>query len=71
MSRFRKFGTVRTAAGAAALACVFAFAPQPARAQLSDPMQSVGVRPDLLKDVGIDQKLNQRSEEHTSELQSP
>ena len=60
MSRFRKFGTVRTAAGAAALACVFAFAPQPARAQLSDPMQSVGVRPDLLKDVGIDQKLNQQ-----------
>ena len=60
MSRFRKFGTVRTAAGAAALACVFAFAPQPARAQLSDPMQSVGVRPDLLKEVGIDQKLNQQ-----------
>jgi protein SCO1 len=31
-----------------------------ARAQLaSDPMQSVGVRPDLLKQVGIDQKLNQ------------
>jgi protein SCO1 len=59
VSRFRKFGTVRTAAGAAALACVFAFAP-PARAQLSDPMQSVGVRPDLLKDVGIDQKLNQQ-----------
>ncbi|MFZ0642112.1 MAG: SCO family protein, partial [Candidatus Acidiferrales bacterium] len=25
----------------------------------SDPMQSVGVRPDLLKQVGIDQKLNQ------------
>ncbi|MGC1171182.1 MAG: SCO family protein [Candidatus Acidiferrales bacterium] len=31
-----------------------------AAAQLaSDPMQSVGVRPDLLKQVGIDQKLNQ------------
>ena len=31
-----------------------------AGAQLaSDPMQSVGVRPDLLKQVGIDQKLNQ------------
>ena len=25
----------------------------------SDPMQSVGVRPELLKQVGIDQKLNQ------------
>src|ERR1700684_891288 len=32
----------------------------PGAAQLSDPMQSVGVRPDLLKDVGIDQKLNQQ-----------
>jgi len=31
-----------------------------AAAQLaSDPMQSVGVRPELLKQVGIDQKLNQ------------
>jgi protein SCO1/2 len=31
-----------------------------ARAQLtSDPLQSVGVRPELLKQVGIDQKLNQ------------
>ena len=31
-----------------------------ASAQLtSDPMQSVGVRPELLKQVGIDQKLNQ------------
>ena len=33
---------------------------RPVAAQLSDPMQSVGVRPDLLKDVGIDQKLNQQ-----------
>jgi protein SCO1 len=48
------------AAGVAALSCALAFAPPPARAQLSDPMQSVGVRPDLLKDVGIDQKLNQQ-----------
>jgi protein SCO1 len=48
------------AAGVAALACALALAPLPARAQLSDPMQSVGVRPDLLKDVGIDQKLNQQ-----------
>ncbi len=28
-------------------------------AQLSDPVQRIGVRPDLLKNVGIDQKLNQ------------
>jgi protein SCO1 len=33
---------------------------RPVAAQLSDPMQSVGVRPDLLKEVGIDQKLNQQ-----------
>jgi protein SCO1 len=33
---------------------------RPVAAQLSDPMQSIGVRPDLLKDVGIDQKLNQQ-----------
>lgn len=29
-----------------------------AAAQLSDPTQNIGVRPELLKDVGIDQKLN-------------
>lgn len=33
---------------------------RPVAAQLSDPMQSIGVRPDLLKDVGIDQKLDQQ-----------
>ena len=43
-----------------AMACGFATLPQRAVAQLSDPMQSVGVRPDLLKDVGIDQKLGQQ-----------
>ncbi len=29
-----------------------------AAAQLVDPMQNLGQRPELLKDVGIDQKLN-------------
>jgi protein SCO1/2 len=44
---------------AAVLVCsLFAAAPR-ASAQLSDPVQSVGVRPELLKQVGIDQKLNQ------------
>ena len=46
----------------AALALAFAalVLASTAAAQLaSDPMQSVGVRPDLLKQVGIDQKLNQ------------
>lgn len=32
--------------------------PRTVEAQLQDPMQSIGVRPELLKDVGIDQKLN-------------
>jgi protein SCO1 len=32
--------------------------PAIARAQLADPTQNIGVRPELLKDVGIDQKLN-------------
>ena len=32
--------------------------PLPAGAQLIDPMQNLGQRPELLKDVGIDQKLN-------------
>jgi protein SCO1 len=43
-----------------AVAFCFALNARPADAQLSDPMQSVGVRPDLLKNVGIDQKLNQQ-----------
>lgn len=32
--------------------------PQIVAAQFQDPTQGMGVRPDLLKDVGIDQKLN-------------
>jgi protein SCO1 len=38
---------------------VLAFLPSSARAQLQSPAQDIGVRPDLLKDVGIDQKLDQ------------
>jgi protein SCO1 len=59
VTRFREFGIAR-AVIVAVMACAFAIQARPARAQLSDPMQSVGVRPDLLKDVGIDQKLNQQ-----------
>ncbi len=40
---------------AALLPLIFA---SPARAQLMDPTQNIGVRPELLKDVSIDQKLN-------------
>jgi len=43
---------------AAATACVFLAHPRPAVAQFTDPTQNVGVRPELLKEVGIDQKLN-------------
>jgi protein SCO1/2 len=38
---------------------VLAFLPSSARAQLQGPVQDIGVRPDLLQDVGIDQKLDQ------------
>jgi protein SCO1 len=38
---------------------VLASLPSSARAQLQSPVQDIGVRPDLLKDVGIDQKLDQ------------
>jgi protein SCO1/2 len=51
---------VRMAVSLVAVACGFALQARPVLAQLSDPMQSVGVRPDLLKNVGIDQKLNQQ-----------
>jgi len=43
---------------AAVLAGALLARPQVAAGQLMDPTQGVGVRPDLLKDVGIDQKLN-------------
>ena len=37
--------------------CLLAFVPSAAAQLSSDPVQSVGVQPDLLKQVGIDQKL--------------
>jgi protein SCO1/2 len=56
----RKFG-LRFAllASLAAAAAFLSLAPSSAAQLASDPMQSVGVRPELLKQVGIDQKLNQ------------
>ena len=51
---------VRAALAAFALSSAFALAAPHAGAQLSDPVQRIGIRPDLLKDVGIDQKLNQQ-----------
>ena len=44
-------------AAAAMASATFAY-PGVAPAQLTDPTQNIGVRPELLKDVGIDQKLN-------------
>lgn len=44
-------------AGTAALAAWLSFS-APACAQFADPTQNIGVRPELLKQVGIDQKLN-------------
>lgn len=60
MLRVLKFGAARMAMGLLVVAAGLALPARPVAAQLSDPMQSVGVRPDLLKDVGIDQKLNQQ-----------
>jgi protein SCO1 len=48
-----------TSLAAAAAVAVLSLAPSSAAQLASDPMQSVGVRPELLKQVGIDQKLNQ------------
>ena len=50
-------------AAAALLACGLLFSavlvyPPACAAQLTGPVQNIGVRPDLLKNVGIDQKLN-------------
>jgi protein SCO1/2 len=44
-------------APAAVVAALFAHA-SPARAQFTDPNQNIGVRPELLNQAGIDQKLN-------------
>src|SRR6202789_3317096 len=42
-----------------AAAVALALLPPSAQAQLQGPVQDIGVRPSLLKEVGIDQKLNQ------------
>lgn len=42
-----------------AAATVIAFLPSSTDAQLQGPVQNIGVRPSLLKEVGVDQKLNQ------------
>ena len=42
----------------AILASALLVHPLPVAAQFTDPLQNIGVRPELLKQVGIDQKLN-------------
>jgi protein SCO1 len=42
----------------ASLLLAFAACPQRGAAQLMDPLQNIGTRPELLKQAGIDQKLN-------------
>ena len=42
-----------------ALALALLALPLVAKAQFPDPSQGIGVRPELLKDVGVDQKLNE------------
>jgi protein SCO1/2 len=48
----------RVCLAAAALAMLFFV--RPASAQLMDPTQNIAVRPELLKDVSIDQRLNEQ-----------
>lgn len=49
---------VKAGIAGVALGLVLLAGPRTVEAQLQDPMQSIGVRPELLKEVGIDQKLN-------------
>lgn len=48
----------RVILAAAALGCASLACAASAQAQLADPTQNIGVRPELLKQVGIDQKLD-------------
>ena len=63
MARFFNFfeskagGSLR--AGLIAGSMALALLPLSTSAQLQGPVQDIGVRPSLLKEVGIDQKLNQ------------
>lgn len=59
LPRFRGANVKRILFTAVAVVSATLMAAPPARtAQFQDPIQNIGVRPELLKDVGIDQKLN-------------
>jgi protein SCO1 len=53
-----KFSAVKTCLACAALAAALLAHASSAGAQFTDPTQNIGVRPELLQQVGIDQKLN-------------
>jgi protein SCO1 len=53
-----RLNSARTWLASAALAGALFAHPVPAAAQFTDPTQGIGVKPELLKEVGIDQKLN-------------
>jgi protein SCO1 len=53
-----QLNSVRNWLAGAALAAALLAHPAPASAQFTDPTQGIGVRPELLKEVGIDQKLD-------------
>ena len=60
MKSFLHFSAATQIERAVALVALgLAFLPAPSQAQLQGPLQDIGVRPSLLKEVGIDQKLNQ------------
>ncbi|HWG59690.1 MAG TPA: SCO family protein [Candidatus Acidoferrales bacterium] len=52
------FNACKALLAAVAVAAMVAVFPAAARAQFTDPIQNIGVRPELLKQVGVDQKLN-------------
>src|ERR1700683_552793 len=55
-----RFSAVPAWLGAAVLAAALLAHASPAAAQFTDPTQNIGVRPELLEQVGIDQKLGQQ-----------
>lgn len=55
----RKVRLTHLVLATALVALGFVFLPFAVQAQFSGPVQDIGVRPSLLKEVGIDQKLNQ------------
>jgi protein SCO1/2 len=54
----RRFNSAMFLFANALLALAFLVYPAACAAQLTGPVQNIGVRPELLKEVGIDQKLN-------------